>query len=612
VNRIQKLSPEIIQQIAAGEIVERPAHMIKELLENSLDANATVIDVEIRDGGKEYVRIADNGHGMSKEDAVTCFEHHATSKLHAIEELQTLTSYGFRGEALSSIASVSDILLTTRTADSSEGTRIHNRGGEIISVSVVAAPVGTEIIITDLFFNTPARKKFLKKTVTELNHIVQLFSAQCLARLSVRYTLSSQGRTVILCPPVTELRERFLALEGTHLHSSLLTLAQKEEQAVTITGVISDATVTSYDRTSFYFFVNSRSIRNSSLLRAVVNGYKKHLPAGKYPRGAIFITIDPQEVDINVHPKKEEVRFLHPRRVETLIEAVVTQTLEQAGVPFFTIKEHTVPLSPFTPLSTLSATSVSLISPVQKSAEWVPSLQYVKQIAEIQQQSSTTQSVGVVASQSPVHAIQEEKNVQSSIMSEEDEQFVGQVIGQFLNTYILASLSQELIIIDQHAAHERILYEQYEKTEDGVMAIALAFPVLITLQATELDLLLSEESLFARCGIRLERFDTMQIIVTATPAHLGGAEVTEIIKSVIPLFHEQAVRDDGLKNRITHHLCAQMACKRAVKAGDSLTFEAMAQLLKNLNRVANRFCCPHGRPTIWRISQSEIEKKFRR
>src|SRR5689334_19656696 len=181
-NRIQKLPPDIIQQIAAGEIVERPAHMIKELLENSLDAGATVIDVEVRDGGKEYVRISDDGHGMSKEDAISSFDHHATSKLRRIEELQTLNSYGFRGEALSSIASVSDVLLKTRSADSLEGTRVQNRGGKIISVSVVAAPIGTEIVITDLFFNTPARKKFLKKTVTELNHVIQLFSAQCMSR----------------------------------------------------------------------------------------------------------------------------------------------------------------------------------------------------------------------------------------------------------------------------------------------------------------------------------------------------------------------------------------------------------------------------------------------
>ncbi|BDC35189.1 DNA mismatch repair protein HexB [Candidatus Dependentiae bacterium Noda2021] len=605
--RIKQLPLHEAQKIAAGEVVDRPANVVKELVENAIDAGATHITLHIIDGGKELIRVIDNGCGMSPEDARLCFLHHATSKITSVHDLSSINTFGFRGEALSSISAVSHVTLLTNE-DGIEGTKLVLHAGVIESESVVPCVQGTDITVEQLFYNMPARKKFLKTRDTEWRQIVHLFQAFVLDYQSIHFKMYSEGSELYNCPPTQHVSQRFAQLWDATLAQSLIEVSgQNSAYKVHVRGLISNHQYYRYDRSCMYFFVNNRWVKNIALTKALTKGYLNVIPADRYPAVCLFITIDPHEVDINIHPRKEEVQFLHPRSVETLVTQVVKNGLErhlseQIGkeVTFYQEKKP-ISYSPDMPFSM----PLSMQTPsFEIDAPFMP-IQTVSTTPVVQ-----AASLGI---QEQLFSNNEPSN--QSHMPQEITPILGNytVLGQFNKTYILIEQEQGLFLVDQHAAHERILYEKFANRFENNQPVALLFPIMVTVALDDLDILASHYYLFSENGIMWQQIGQNQIAISSLPVHAKEIDVQELIHQTIGWLKEyKQVDKDNFQKIIHEKLHAQMACKAAVKAGDILTMAHMEQLLADLMQTPNRFTCPHGRPTGWLLSLNEIERKFKR
>lgn len=622
--KIHRLQAHEAQKIAAGEVVERPANVVKELIENAIDAGATQISVYIQEGGKKLIRVVDNGCGMGKEDARMCFEHHATSKLTTIDQLNSIATFGFRGEALSSIASVSKTTLITKEATAQEGIKLQLDHGAVVDESITAANQGTDILIQDLFFNVPARKKFLKSNDTEMRAIQQLFHAFCFDYTSISFKLFTNDTLTINCPATQSLNSRLTQLfDSQHAPLMLECSAASKDGSVKINGFISNHQFTRYDRNSIYFFVNQRWVKQQKLSSALLKGYLNVLPPARYPAACIFIDVNPDQVDINIHPRKEEVQFLHPRVIEQLLQTMVRSTLE-SHLSHQLKKDVT-----FAPARQVPHTAYSAISGLQ----FEPIYNIRNNVAPHIEPTSSSYSYSNTlfndepfvqeTEQQPIFAVQEhtkefeqQNNVdygQEEIEAPSTVQQPYTLIGQYHKTYLLLEHEDGLFLIDQHAAHERILYEIFSTRFNDVATIALLFPQTITLKPEDMKILEPHIDLFLRNGIDIAIISDSQLVVRSTPVHLKNQSLEDLIKNVVSWIIETHNADeDQFFKAINERLHAQMACKAAVKAGDILTQEQMHELMKDLHATKNRFACPHGRPTGWLLSLHEIEKKFKR
>jgi DNA mismatch repair protein MutL len=635
--KIKQLPPHEAQKIAAGEVVERPANIVKELIENAIDAGATRIALYVEDGGKQLIRIVDNGCGMDITDAQLCFDRHATSKISHVDELETIDTFGFRGEALASIASVSQITLITKEEQSLEGTKVVVDAQKIIEINSIACVTGTDISIRNLFFNVPARKKFLKTTQTEWRAIQLLFNAFCFDYPHIHFFLFSDGKQILNCPTSSDLQNRALQIWESQTNNHLLDL-QVTEKEFSISGVISDHQYYRYDRSGLYFFVNKRWIKNQHLSNAFIKGYANVIPAGRYPVAAIHITITPSEVDINIHPRKEEVKFLHPRRVEQALQQAVKATLEQnlsqhlkKDVTFKAAPQYATQTQSFTPFNFDTFLKQNNFVPFDTLPSEALRASGLKESREILSAASvTTHNNFIKENDSPfilnlsndmnknnIETTQLDLQVQSdsdtSLYSTTTPAESYRLIGQYNTTYILVEKEDGLFLVDQHAAHERILYELFSQRFEEVSTIQLLFPHIITLSVDDISIVTPHLDIFSNNGIIIEQCASNQLRIESLPVHLKDQSLDDIIKTTIAAITESNVLDQQeLKKTINNKLQAQMACKAAVKAGDTLTQEKMEQLLRDLEKTANRFSCPHGRPTGWLLSLSEIEKKFRR
>lgn len=601
--RIKQLPLHEAQKIAAGEVVDRPANVVKELIENAIDAGATQIALHIVDGGKELIRVVDNGCGMSLQDARLCFLHHATSKITSVHDLPNLATFGFRGEALSSISAVSKVTLVTKE-DGIEGAQLILEAGIITDESVVPCVQGTDITVENLFYNVPARKKFLKTRDTEWRQIVNLFHAFVLDYQSIHFKMFSEGAELYNCPPVLNLSERFMQLWDSSLHSQLISIVQENaDYQVRVHGVITNHQYYRYDRSCMFFFVNNRWVKNQALSKAVMKGYLNVIPADRFPAAALFISIDSHQVDINIHPRKEEVQFLHPRAVETLITQAVKQALEnnlsaQIGkkVSFFQDKHAWVnaPALARTDLFVPEMAAPFIVQPVVQ--------QLRQEMAAPLSTSFEQEEVQHTIAQSTAHGVGTEVVLPHFT-----------IIGQFNKTYILIEQEDGLFLVDQHAAHERILYEQFANRFENNQPVSLLFPITIALQQDDLQLLEMHFYLFKENGIVWERISAHQIAIVAVPVFAKEISFNELVHQAIGWLKEyKAIERDRFEKLINEKLRAQMACKAAVKAGDTLTHAQMEQLLADLTKTPQRFTCPHGRPTGWLLSLNEIERKFKR
>ncbi len=629
--KIKQLPPHEAQKIAAGQVVERPANIVKELIENALDAQATQISLYIEEGGKKLIRVVDNGYGMSSDDAQLCFAKHATSKITSVEQLETINTFGFRGEALASIAAVSKVTLLTKQSNTQQGTKVVIEGGHTKDHTITACKTGTDITIHNLFYNIPARQKFLKKTQTEWRHIQQLFHAFCFAYPSIHFKLFSEDKSVYnyptFLPQATRGPHGLPESNGREPHTNnivsrctqiwernqvqhMLTINAEHNNALKITGVISNHQHYRYDRNGIFFFVNKRWIKNYSLSSALLKGYLNVIPPGRYPMAIIHITVDPTTVDINIHPRKEEVKFIHPRRVEQLIKNTVKEALEenlshhikqpvgfvpqQKNFDFdvsHTTPSFTYPHQPTPPLA---------ITPTNKLGKQEKEQALPLDIAHNKQFETQEYEQAIIQHQTP--------NTNKTISTTSYN-----LIGQYKKTYLLIERETGLFLIDQHAAQERILYELFSTRFQDIATTKLIFPQVIDTTQDNIQTLEPHLTIFHRNGIGIEPFGTSQLKIESTPVHLKGQSLEDLVQQVIAWIQEyQSLDSDKFFNTINEKLHAQMACKAAVKAGDVLTQEQMIQLLKDLEKTPNRFTCPHGRPTGWLISINEIEKKFKR
>jgi len=601
--KIHLLPPSEIQKIAAGEVVERPASVVKELIENALDAGATEITLFFEAGGKELIRIIDNGCGMTEDDAQLCIQNHATSKLSTVEDLSTITTFGFRGEALASIAAVSHFTLKTRTAENHIGISIAVENSEIISTVPIACNQGTDITARDLFYNVPARQKFLKKDETEWRALHQLIIAISLENLACTFTVHHNGRQILLCPSCTTLTERISQLFEPaivpHLLSCNQTLDQKETSPLTFSALFTRPSRTRYDKNQIYCFVNRRWVKNHKLAQAFIKGFRNILPPQQYPIGALFLTLPFGEVDINVHPRKEEVQFLHPIRIERFIEETIATTLDNAvKSDLGTQKQNNFE---YAYTSGFRPATRPAFSPTMPTTAFKNVLQNDKNIP-LENQNNTCCATEACA----VHEQQDTLVPQTTSSSV-------RLIGQLLNTYLLVENEEGLLLIDQHAAHERILYELFATRFGSLAPIELLFPQLIPLSAEECNALLPHLPFFHEQGIEMELFGENRITVRAVPAPLKNSNLTDIVRTAAHWILEGvALEETNIVEKLYEKLRAMMACKAAVKAGDVLSQEEMLELIEKLGAIEHRTTCPHGRPTTWRFTQYDIERFFQR
>ncbi|HLJ31778.1 MAG TPA: DNA mismatch repair endonuclease MutL [Candidatus Babeliales bacterium] len=650
--KIKQLSSHEAQKIAAGEVVERPANIVKELVENSIDARATRITIYIEDGGKKLIRIVDNGCGMDQTDAQICFDRHATSKITHVHQLEHINTFGFRGEALASIASVSAITLITKEEQSLEGTKIVIDANKITEVQTVACNTGTDISIQNLFYNVPARKKFLKTTATEWRSIQLLFNAFCFDYPHIHFLLFCEGKQVHNCPPVTDIKNRALQIWQDSIHTHLLEL-HVEEPSFSISGIISDHQHYRYDRSSMYVFVNNRWIKNQHLTSAFIKGYANVLAHGRYPAAVIHIQIPSHEVDINIHPRKEEVKFLHPRKIEQALQQMVKAALEK-NLSQHLMKEVTFKSAPvFTPNRDFNSfdfdtfvkkqndtfSTLPFDTPATQAlrASGMENLENTFAIKLDKKSEENTKTQVNISHDKQTLDINSQKSLSPftidiplplALSAPEGSVSKGadfyRLIGQYNTTYILVEKEDGLFLVDQHAAHERILYELFSERFADVATVQLLFPHIITLSSSDINLITPHLDIFITNGIMIEQCASDQLIIQSLPVHLKDQSMNDTIKEVIAWILDPTslyelrragnANDDmqEIKKLLNNKLQAQMACKAAVKAGDILTQEKMQQLLDDLQKTANRFSCPHGRPTGWLLSLHEIEKKFKR
>lgn len=609
--RIHQLPPHEAHKIAAGEVVERPANVVKELVENSLDAQATSISIYIEQAGKKLIRIVDNGHGMDPEDAQRCFDHHATSKITSVNDLTSLLTFGFRGEALSSIAAVSSVTLITKEASASEGVKIEIEGSQRTGLTSVACGTGTDISIQHIFYNVPARKKFLKSDDTEWRQIVLLFQALCLDYLSVHFSLYHDNVLIHNCPPAKDLSTRIMQVWDVSFSSNIISLSSQEKDGIHISGSISNHYYARYDRSQIFFFVNKRWVKNGALSKALLKGYLNVLPQGRFPAACIFIEVPHEEVDINIHPRKEEVQFLHPRRVEFLLQESVKKTLE-THVSKQIANHHTTQFdfnaSPFqTQSSSLSAPAAPHTFMQHEPISSLTNNLFPTSMHMMH-------SFNLPPQELPIHtqaSLTSMTHIDNSTPTMQPIEF--NIIGQLHKTYILLEHNDGLFMVDQHAAHERILYELFEHRFDDTAINQLLFPTVITVSSEIVTLITPHLGFLSNYGIVLEQFGDNQLILKATPIHAKDISYQELIITIAGWIQEDgSLATDALNQALDKKIRAQMACKAAVKAGDILSHAQMKQLLHDLYKIEHRFTCPHGRPTGWLLSLYDMEKKFKR
>jgi DNA mismatch repair protein MutL len=596
--QIRILPEQLCNQIAAGEVVERPASVVKELVENALDAYASKIVVEIEAGGKRLIRITDNGCGMDREDAFLCLERHATSKLRSEADLFHLQTLGFRGEALPSIAAISRLRLRTRTADSLEGWEIQIDGGTVRHAEATGMPVGTLIEVRNLFFNTPARRKFLRRDETEAGHISDMITKLALACPQVQFQLVNNGRRQIDLNRQKNLAERVAGLLGRSVLKDLLPV-EGALGGMRLHGLISQPSLNRSATGSQFTFINGRYIRDRLVQHALREGYRHLLMKGRHPIVVLFLEMAPEQVDVNVHPTKHEVRF----RDQSVVHDFIVQTLQntlrsddpQLPAPAFvkpcsTIPDKEVWSSPPPPLNTAE--------PVIAQATAVGEGRGNYSAIQQQEVNDGFDSPDLLS----VDPLNKSVGYYASL----------RVIGQFCDSYILCQDEQNLLLIDQHAAHERIGFEtlrgQYR--DHGVERQGLLFPLILDFDHREVATLKEHQAELQHFGFELECFGGNSFVLKGIPQMLGDAEAEKLIRDVVAELI--SFGSSSLVEERIEQLLVLMACHRVIRANQQLSRSEIDYLLRDLDQVDFSGHCPHGRPVVQRLSLVEIERMFKR
>ncbi|GDX09124.1 DNA mismatch repair protein MutL [Verrucomicrobiota bacterium] len=613
-SRIALLPEEVASQVAAGEVVERPASVVKELVENSLDAGATRIEVLIRRGGNSFIRVVDNGCGMDRDDALLCLERHATSKIRTGADLMAIHTLGFRGEALPSIASVSRFRLTTREHGALAGTEVIVSGGKMEAVRDCGEPEGTQIEARSLFYNLPARRKFLRTENTEASHVEHVLQLQAIGHPHVGFTLLNDDRLVHQLPPGQTLRERLRDLFSTALVGELLDVPEMEIAGVRVTGLLGRAGVSRSTRQQQIIFLNGRPIENPTISHALREGYHTALMKGQHPVTFLSIEMDPAAVDVNVHPAKREVRFRDPSLVREVIVEVTRRVVESDRASWSRtfaaparpqpVQDNTLPLIPPTEQFALRRDWSHFSAPAE-----APAAAPVRDASETLPLSQTNAAQPLPAEAAPsLPFVPSATAPAPQARPAQDFKFIG-VLGRL---YILMENAGGLVLVDQHAAHERILFEEMRRRMEGQGVPTQRLLLPITLQVAPRDAGWLSENLdaLARTGIGLEPFGAGTFKIDALPQFLSATEPSQLLRDIIDELRDTSQQTSKL--RLGEDMIAKTVCRHAVKANDILREPECLRLVQDLIACELPYCCPHGRPTMIQLSYLELEKKFGR
>ncbi len=589
---IKVLDQETINKIAAGEVIERPSSVVKELVENAIDAGATAITVEIKDGGISLVRVTDNGSGIAKDDIPLAFLRHSTSKIKSIEDLMNVSSLGFRGEALSSIAAVSQVELITKTSEDFSGCRYIIEGGEEVSLEEVGAPEGTTFIVRNLFYNTPVRRKFLKTAATEAGYVSSLIEHLSLSHPDISFRFISNNQNKLHTSGNMNLRDIIYGVYGRDITGNLIEISGKT-QDIEISGFIGKPVICRGNRSYENYYINGRYIKSGIITKAIEEAYKGYIMPHNYPFTAIHFKINPSILDVNVHPTKMELRFSKNEFVYSFVLDAVRNTL-RSGELAAQVKLHETPVSPV----------IENKKSPQKFKERLPEPFELKRSMDLIREDNKAAE----------YAKKTEEPVQASLfdspLMEAKSPDEYRIIGQLFETYWLIEYGDKFYMMDQHAAHEKILYERFmkhlkEKDMDTQMIMP---PVIIELTMQQENAYRQHKKAFERLGFEIEEFGGGSYKVTGLPAGLPNVNLKQMLIDMIDGLTSDSHTDlDIITERV-----ATMSCKAAVKGSNKLSFEEARELIQELMQAENPYNCPHGRPTLIVMSKYEVEKKFKR
>ncbi|HEV2860070.1 MAG TPA: DNA mismatch repair endonuclease MutL [Pyrinomonadaceae bacterium] len=659
-SKIRVLSDHVANQIAAGEVVERPASVAKELVENSIDAGARRVEVDVEAGGRRLLRVADDGEGMTRDDAVLAFERHATSKITSVQDLSAISTLGFRGEALASIASVARVELVTQREDEPEGTRVLVEGGRMRDVAPAPRARGTTITVRDLFFNVPARRKFLRSEATESFHLTNLITHYALAHPEIAFALSNNGREVLRCQAAADLRERAYQIFGAEFLENLLAVAGGNAAPARVRGYVSAPRERRTTRDAQYLFVNGRYVRDRLVARALSEGYRSVLPHGSYPAALLFLEVPLEEVDVNVHPAKTEVRFRRASAVSDAVREAVRAALASGG---FVRSEEAVTAPEREPdsFSQDEARPHFYERAAEAATRFAPPAEVEEERAAPSQSSIEFGGAPAVdeyiwresyppppggresfasESRAPVAppVREEEEAAPSSINAREAPTphapaalppvssaagLVREVaaeslshdikpLGQLDDSFIVAADAEGLLLIDQHVAHERVLFDKYLALEEARAPESqnLLVPETFDLtpaQAAAFDEVSGE---LERYGFSLMRLSGRTVAARALPADLPAGEARNLLAEILD--GVDAERRGRAREGLRERVAASLACRAAIKINTPLTVEKMRWLIARLLRTSSPTTCPHGRPIVLRLTKRDIERGFHR
>lgn len=622
---IELLSEETIDKIAAGEVVERPASIVKELVENAIDAHATSVTVEIKEGGISFIRVTDNGDGIDKDQIRKAFCRHATSKLRTVEDLETLVSLGFRGEALSSIAAVAQVEIMTKTADELIGTRYVIEGAVEKEFSEVGIPKGTTIIVRNLFFNTPARRKFLKTANTEGGYISDICEHLALSVPNIAFKFICGGQMRFNTSGDGDLKEIIYRIYGKEVATSMIPV-NRESRDMTVTGYLGKPILNRSNRNFEKYFVNGRFVKSTTIASAAEAGYKQYLMQHKFPFFILDIKVNTVSLDVNVHPTKMEIRFNNEEYVADFIETTISAALkanEMIPEAILTQEKETVvreksrgpePFEIQRSIENIYPTTENASSPIENAIKKSLTNKILGNIVAENSSYNASKAVSNVIKASEAVVVGE--NVQMNLFDEKivtrDAMEDYKIIGQIFETYWLITYKDKLLILDQHAAHEKVKYEAIMKRikDSDVSSQMLNPPMIVSLTGTEMATLQTFNDYFEKLGYEFDDFGGGEIAIRSVPLELYGMDEKEVFLEVL----DELSQMGGVANvmDVFNDRIATMACKAAVKGNNNMTTEELWELLCELMTLENPYNCPHGRPTIVTMSKYELEKKFKR
>lgn len=597
-SKIMLLDSKTIEKIAAGEVIERPSSIVKELIENSIDANSTNITVEIRNGGKSYIRVTDDGDGIDSIDLDIAFKRHSTSKLSSVEDLYKITSLGFRGEALASISHVSKVEVMTKTLDALGGNHVIVEEGKIVSKEIIGCPKGTTMIIKDLFYNLPVRKEFLKSDLVESNHISDIVYKIAIGSINTSFKFIKDDKVILKTSRNNDIKSHIYSILGKEFSNNMIEI-NHIENGIKIRGYISNNNLYRSNRSHQYLYINGRYINNIEISNLIESHYKSLIPINRYPCYIIFLELDPSTIDVNIHPTKQEIKFSNQSDIFSIINKVIKNTL----------------------FPSLSIQEIKITKEKVKEEDSLPLLYDLPVIKTDDINNHRDIVVKDYRTDNKDDFIVEEDEIELEIPKEESKENKDnnlkyvlenlQIIGILFNTYILAEdkAREKLYFIDQHAAHERVMYEKYleEYNEENIYTQQLLVPEIIDLTNSEMEVFKNNITIFKDLGFDIQEFGNNSVAIRAVPLIFGKPKIRDLFYDLIDNIISIKSSYDTKLDKIM-----KIACTNAIKSGDKMSDMEIAALFSQLKQTKYPHTCPHGRPIILEMTKQEIEKSFLR